>query len=473
MQLESGKIVAIKTAIKAKEKHDETGMDPTKALKLPSLPILPPSIKDSNYRLLTTKLLLSNCSSSDDEHPHPQLHPHLPPLSSEKAKHPLMPGKPPPGAVSPAASAASSADDEIQKRISLLKKNISIQRDTLDSITSAFQATADDRFEDDEEDEEDVSETSEAEPGAELVEDEEEEELDGVEAGGQAPRPSPAERGSERPQRRRDVRVRPERLRCRRRWRSTIPDATQRDTSGERRGWRRVGRRPRVRRPYNYNYGYNVPYHGHPPPPGYGYPTPAAATSQQQQQPQQHPPPYDMMGGYGHPPSQPPHAPPPHQYGYGYGAYPPPQQQPPPHYPPPPPPPVSAYDYNAAPPPTPQPMYPPPSYHSPYRRPPPRNMRKVVCTRRPLRAPPQRTQGTTSTTISKRHNRRSSRKDSSNNSTTRVLKGESSRAMVEFIIIVLKRKRFRDVLNVQLYYQHDPHGKRKEHFFSSKLWCTK
>nr|CAH7754303.1 unnamed protein product [Callosobruchus chinensis] len=45
MQLESGKIVAIKTAIKAKEKHDETGMDPTKALKLPSLPILPPSIK--------------------------------------------------------------------------------------------------------------------------------------------------------------------------------------------------------------------------------------------------------------------------------------------------------------------------------------------------------------------------------------------------------------------------------------------
>ncbi|CAH0554440.1 unnamed protein product [Brassicogethes aeneus] len=85
---------------------------------------------------------------------------------------------------------------------------------------------------------------------------------------------------------------------------------------------------------YGYNYGgYQYPpYHGHPPPPQ-GYPP---------YPPPQHPPPYDAMG-YA-----------PQQYGYaypqGYAPY------------PPPPPPQPGYDYQTAPPP--QPMY--PGYHQPY-----------------------------------------------------------------------------------------------------------
>ncbi|XP_060529087.1 uncharacterized protein LOC132703692 [Cylas formicarius] len=106
---------------------------------------------------------------------------------------------------------------------------------------------------------------------------------------------------------------------------------------------------------YNY-YNYNVPpYQAAPPPQTYGYPPP----------PQQHPPPYDMMGGY---PPQPQPAQPP--YSYGYQTYPPP---PPPqhHYPPPPPQPGYDYQnaysggYNPYPPqqyapPPPQAIYPPP-----------------------------------------------------------------------------------------------------------------
>ncbi|VEN36357.1 unnamed protein product [Callosobruchus maculatus] len=520
MQLESGKIVAIKTAIKAKEKHDDgggAGLDPTKALKMPPLPILPPSIKAtphmaqkrnpvkpfmpgqakfgmqsvqksvpnlvSRIKSITKKMESSGkdtkkknldigseiakslrreenlpppmaSSSSDEEHPHPQLHPLLAAHpSADKAKHPAAtPSKaPPPGGASPQAS-SSAADDEIQKRISLLKKNISIQRvttttttnqhqapgaakgataapppttvlptpskgrpsqpppppvshedssddslrnsigeeagtafqDTLDSITSAFQATSDDhhRFEDEDDEEEDVSEGSEPEVGgAELVDDEEEEEeeeLDEAESVGNH-HAHHQQQQSEASDHSDDV---------------TYVSSDQSGYEGAGGGHHYQGQHNATSEhsqkggdsagqgggqeyaaPYNYNYGYNVPYHGHPPPPaGYGYPT---TTGTGQPQPQQQPqPPYDMMsGGYGHPPSQPPHAappPPPHQYGYGYGAYPPPppQQQPPPHYPPPPPPshpPVSGYDYNAQPPPPtpPQPMYPPPPAYYP------------------------------------------------------------------------------------------------------------
>ncbi|KAL1497297.1 hypothetical protein ABEB36_008285 [Hypothenemus hampei] len=101
---------------------------------------------------------------------------------------------------------------------------------------------------------------------------------------------------------------------------------------------------------YNYNYNYNIPpYQNHPPPvQGYGYPV-------------QHPLPYDSCSGYPH--GQP-------MYNYGYQGYPPPPPQP--HYPPPPPP-QTPYDYNSAagvypsypypqqyppPPPPPQGMYP-------------------------------------------------------------------------------------------------------------------
>ncbi|CAH1170394.1 unnamed protein product [Phaedon cochleariae] len=94
---------------------------------------------------------------------------------------------------------------------------------------------------------------------------------------------------------------------------------------------------------YNY-YNYNTPpapYHA-PPPQGYAYPP-------------QHPPPYDMMG-YPPQPAQP-------QYNYGYQGYAPAQ----PHYGPPPPP-QPGYDYNSAPPAT--PVY--PGYHQyPQQYPPP------------------------------------------------------------------------------------------------------
>ncbi|KAL3268190.1 hypothetical protein HHI36_007316 [Cryptolaemus montrouzieri] len=93
---------------------------------------------------------------------------------------------------------------------------------------------------------------------------------------------------------------------------------------------------PKIEQPqqeYSYNY-YN--YQPYPPPPqGYSYPQPQ---------------PYEMMGAY--PPQQPPPQP---QYNYGYQGYPPPPQ---PYHPPPPQP---NYDYNAPPPP--QPIYPP---YNPY-----------------------------------------------------------------------------------------------------------
>ncbi|XP_044755632.1 uncharacterized protein LOC123314413 isoform X2 [Coccinella septempunctata] len=86
---------------------------------------------------------------------------------------------------------------------------------------------------------------------------------------------------------------------------------------------------------YPYNY-YN--YQPYPPPQGYTYPQPQ---------------PYEMIGGY--PAQQPPPQP---QYNYTYQGYPPPPQQY--HAPPPQPP---NYEYNAPPVPPPQPIYPP---YNPY-----------------------------------------------------------------------------------------------------------
>ncbi|XP_050302168.1 uncharacterized protein LOC126740238 [Anthonomus grandis grandis] len=90
---------------------------------------------------------------------------------------------------------------------------------------------------------------------------------------------------------------------------------------------------------YNYNYNYNVPpYQGHPPPQGYVYPP-------------QPPPTYDGYNAYPHA-QQPP-------YQYGYQGYVPPTQ---PHYPPPPPQP--GYDYSNPQPPI-YPNYPYPQQYPP------------------------------------------------------------------------------------------------------------
>ncbi|XP_045475499.1 uncharacterized protein LOC123681257 isoform X2 [Harmonia axyridis] len=87
---------------------------------------------------------------------------------------------------------------------------------------------------------------------------------------------------------------------------------------------------------YPYNY-YN--YQPYPPPQGYTYPQPQ---------------PYDIIGGY---PAQQPQPPPQPQYNYPYQGYPPPQQYHAPHPQPP------NYDYNAPPAPPPQTIYPP---YNPY-----------------------------------------------------------------------------------------------------------
>ncbi|CAH2007818.1 unnamed protein product [Acanthoscelides obtectus] len=503
MQLESGKIVAIKTAIKAKEKHDEGMMDPTKALKLPPLPILPPAIKAtphmgqkrnpvkpftpgatkfgvqsvqknvpnlvSRIKSITKKMESTAVgvkdagnkkkavdigneiakslrrdenmpnSSSDEEHPPTPSHPHHSPEKYKPATGGVHSASP-----SPSKAPPESPDDEIQKRISLLKKNISIQRvtnhqqpqqqakatpsttaggsnvvpkqqvappahqhhqqkivpalsrhadvgreedssdesmrnsieeegaatafqDTLDSITSAFHATGDDHFEDDEED--DVSETSELEAaGAEIVEEEEEPVAEMETAGGKHHDQNDVSDHSD------DVTYVSEQGGYDTGGAGTqshYQSAQQAGTTSEHQA-AKVDGTGQEYQGYNYNYGYNVPYHGHPPPPqGYGYPAAQAAGGTGHQQPA---PAYDMMNTYGgHPATAPAAAtvpPPPPQYNYGaYGAYPHPQP-PPQHYPPPPT--ATGYDYNATAPPPTQPMYAPhpPAYHQPYAPPP-------------------------------------------------------------------------------------------------------
>ncbi|KAG5873295.1 hypothetical protein JTB14_028409 [Gonioctena quinquepunctata] len=401
MQLESGKIVAIKTAIKVKGKADE-GNDPSKMSKPP---LLPPAIKGNpslsvmpqkrpskaftpgtaKFGVQSVKQSVPNLVSriksiqkkagktkpqnvgseiakslNKDHHP---LHHHhqesMTPFSSSDDEH-HFPEKPKPPHRPPQMPITESADD-IQKRISLLKRNISIQRvtshqppktalppqhsqqppvpsralveekeesspessvleqlehsassvlndnidnnpfqDTLDSITSAYQATNDENMESFEDD---MSETSDQKQHEQSEISDQSDEVTYVsDQSPQYPQSSGSQQSSA----------------------NDLQPKTENPEYGN----------------YNNYYNYNAPpYPGPPPPQGYAYP------------PQPHPP-YDMMG-YPPQPQQP-------QYNYGYQGYPPPPP-PQPHYPPPPPA-QQGYDYNNPPPA--QPMY--GGYHNPY-----------------------------------------------------------------------------------------------------------
>nr|XP_023016446.1 uncharacterized protein LOC111505806 [Leptinotarsa decemlineata] len=116
MQLESGKIVAIKTAIKVKGKADE-GNEAAKASKPP---LLPPSIKGN------------------------------PSLSVTPQKRPTKPFTP--GSTKFGVQSVKQSVPNLVSRIKSIQK-----KDTLDSITSAYHATNDDNLESFEDD---ISETS-------------------------------------------------------------------------------------------------------------------------------------------------------------------------------------------------------------------------------------------------------------------------------------------------------------------------
>ncbi|KAJ8984004.1 hypothetical protein NQ317_006857, partial [Molorchus minor] len=343
MQLESGKIVAIKTAIKVKGKAEDNH-DP---MKMTKPPLLPPSIKANPRFLLIRsiqKRLQANKSpksynigseiakslNKDSDHG---------PMSSSDDEH---------------NNERPETADEIQKRISMLKKNISIQRvtsqpkqplqqgqppstkqkgsgiessaleqleqttssvlhenidntpfqDTLDSITSAYHTANEDNMESFEDD---ISETSTDQKQQEQSEaSDQSDEVTYV--SDQSPTGSTQFNSQNAP-----------------------PQSGQTgdQTKGESQEFN------------NYKIIIIII-------------TPLLIM------PLQHlkdtaihlsiPPPYDMMG---YPPQpQPP------QYNYGYQGYPPPPQ---PHYPPPPPP-QPGYDYNAPPPA--QPIY--GGYHNPY-----------------------------------------------------------------------------------------------------------
>ncbi|XP_056640341.1 uncharacterized protein LOC130447506 isoform X1 [Diorhabda sublineata] len=399
MQLESGKIVAIKTAIKVKGKADEGG-DPTKMVKPPllppsikgnpslsvvpqkrvvkpfvpgtakfgvqsvrqSVPNLVSRIKNMQKNIQPGKKMSQNVGcevpksfvggkddrmpigSSDDEHKDtPSLLQHL-----ERMKRTPQPPH-------------QESNDDIEKRIALLKKNISIQRvaakttapptpqqapaplplappaqpaivdeddekeesspehsgveqmdhsnssmlgdstpfqDTLDSITSAYQATNDENLESYEDDE--ISEQSD--PKHQEQSEISDHSDDVTYVSDQSPT---SQYNSQAPNHQQSSST------------TTDQPKTENQDYGS----------------YNNYYNYQAPpYHAPPHPQGYGYPQPP-------------PQPYDMM--YPPQPQQP-------QYNYGYQGYPPPPQ---PHYPPHPPPPQPGYDYSGQAPPPAQPMY--------------------------------------------------------------------------------------------------------------------
>ncbi|XP_072386765.1 uncharacterized protein [Diabrotica undecimpunctata] len=408
MQLESGKIVAIKTATKFKGKAEEIA-DSSKVSKPPLLPLSikgnpslsvvpqkrPPvkpfapstakfggvqSAKQSVPNLVSrmratnkklpigkarpphigNELAKSMALSKDDGFPMgsgddepkepPMMHHH--PLERKRLPipHPPHPAHPP--------HPQENSDDDIEKRISLLKRNISIQRvgakqppqpvqqpappppvqappppvvdeeeereesspdnsaveqmdhsnssmlgdstpfqDTLDSITSAYQATNDDNLESYEDDE--ISEHSDQKHHEQSEISDHSDDVTYV--SDQSPN------SQYHPQTSTSQQAAPA---------ATDPPKTEGQEYGN----------------YNNYYNYQAPpYHAPPPPQGYAYPQPP-------------PQPYDMM--YPPQPQQ-------HQYNYGYQGYPPPPQ---PHYPPHPPPPQPGYDYSGQAPPA-QPMY--------------------------------------------------------------------------------------------------------------------
>ncbi|XP_044272177.1 helicase ARIP4-like isoform X2 [Tribolium madens] len=328
MQLENGKIVAIKTAIKVKGKAEDN-QDPTKNMKpttpIPRISVMPqkrvvkpftPGIAKMNVRSIRQSVpnLVSRIQSFTKKEP--GFRNRTPLGRSETDRKQLTRSKdvePFPGSSSDEEHVQNEigkqnmpVPDDIQKRISLLKKQVSIKRltqpqtpdqkhtsalqrleqtttavmndntpfqETLDSITSSYK---DDALEDDASSDPKPSDTSDHSDEVTYV--------------SEQPPPQPYQQS---------------------------PNAQEVKTEAP-------------TDYYNNYYNYNMqPYHAPPPPPpqGYGYPA--------------QPPPYDLMG-YPSQPQQP-------QYNYGYQGYPPPQ----PHYPPPPPQP-GVYDYNA---PQPQPVY--------------------------------------------------------------------------------------------------------------------
>ncbi|CAG9862578.1 unnamed protein product [Phyllotreta striolata] len=384
MQLENGKIVAIKTAIKVKGKsEDGLGPDMSKMVKPP---LLPPSIKGNpSLSVVPQKRMVKPFVPGVAKFGVQSVKQSVPNLVSRirSIQKKVQAGKTKPQNVGSEIAKSlinkedgipvSSSDDErkemrqfpldrskrhalshqqensddIEKRISLLKKNISIQRvtsqggakaqysqssqsqapfsqlrsiddgekeddspentedhrsllgdtpfqDTLDSITSAYHATNDDNLESFEDD---VSESSENKHQEQSEVSDHSDDVTYI--SDQSPTPQ---------------------------YPASVP-ASHSDPSAK----------PQEGQDYNnYNYyNYNAPPYQAPPPQGYAYP------------PQPPPPQYDMMG---YPPQ---HQQP--QYNYSYQGYPPPPPQP--HYPPHPPP-QTGYEYGSQAPPAAQPMYP-------------------------------------------------------------------------------------------------------------------
>ncbi|KAJ8920304.1 hypothetical protein NQ315_011965 [Exocentrus adspersus] len=379
MQLESGKIVAIKTAIKVKGKAEDNN-DPTKMTKPP---LLPPAIKGNpSLSVVPQKRVVKPFTAGTTKFGVQSVKQSVPNLVSRirSIQRKLEAAKTKPGNIGseiarslskddPLSQTSASDDennqsekkevesaDEIQKRIAMLKKNISIQRvtsqppkqppprpptpveqkdsssegsaleqlehttssvlndntpfqDTLDSITSAYQATNEDNLDNFEDD---ISENSDQKHQEQSeVSDEQSDEVTYVSE--QSPTGS-TQYSSQNA--------------------AAQPSSQNSEQKSE---------NPEYGNYNNYYTNYNVPPYHAPPPPSRVRP----------QQP---------------------------QYNYGYQGYPPPQ----PHYPPPPPQP--GYDYNAPPPPA-QPIY--SGYHNPYPQqyaPPPQGMYPPPPT--PAPAPP-------------------------------------------------------------------------------------
>ncbi|KAJ8930095.1 hypothetical protein NQ314_017140 [Rhamnusium bicolor] len=356
MQLESGKIVAIKTAIKVKGKAEDNH-DPTKMAKPP---LLPPAIKGNpSLSVVPQKRVVKPFTPGATKFGVQSVKQSVPNLVSRirSIQKKLQAAKTKPynigneiakslskdGEAMPMSSSDDEHNqnernkpietaDEIQKRIAMLKKNISIQRvtsqpakqpppqthpppveqkdsspessaleqleqttssvlndntpfqDTLDSITSAYQTANDDNIESFEDDISEASTDQKQQEQSEISDHSDEVTY----VSDQSPNGS-----------------------------TQYPSQNATPQNAQ-----TADQQPKTENPeygnYNNYYNYNVPPYQHPPPPQ-GYP----------QQP---------------------------QYNYGYQGYPPPQ----PHYPPPPPQP--GYDYNAPPPA--QPMY--AGYQHPY-----------------------------------------------------------------------------------------------------------
>ncbi|CAG9759735.1 unnamed protein product [Ceutorhynchus assimilis] len=362
MQLENGRIVAIKTAMKVKGKaEDNSGGDLMKLAnklplsasqgkinsavsvtpqkrpqKSPQMPFIPGTMKCSvkSVQKPDPKLLAKNQSHNKQHQKMGKWNPEMKPLkdsepmpgSSSEDEHPPAPPSFDTNRLQPSID---NGADELEKKISQLKKNISIQRETLDSITAGFKNPENMEELEDSDEEEDEDDT----PPSHMEDDIEDEEAEGVMSESSRD-PNKQTEGIENEVEQEASDQSDEVTYVSEQTTEQYPSqpgATQKDGSGDFSG-----------SGYSYNYNYNVAsYQGPPPPQGYGYPS--------------QPPPFDGYTGthYGQP--QPP-------YNYAYQAYPPPQAhyppQPgfeyttqPPHYPP-------NYPYQQYPPP-PQGMYPP------------------------------------------------------------------------------------------------------------------